>query len=199
MVAQTYLVWKDGSRSLPRNRAGTEQAAIQKAKVEPSPVQVVSTETIVTRNLFDPERGAGRVGNGDSSSLALQRIRNMVLMGTAIFSNERYAILQEPTDPRVLGLKPQDRKLEQLRLKVGDTVAGFRLAEINDQKVIFTKGAARVEVALDYFRKVEITQQPTPPPRRVGATRPRVPGQLAPRVVPNIPRRERLPAPPEGP
>lgn len=184
---------------MPQNRAGAEQVAAQKAKVEPSPVQVVSTETIVTRNLFDPERGAARVGNGDSSSLALQRIRNMVLMGTALLGKERYAILQEPTDPRVLGLKPQDRKLEQLRLKVGDTVAGFRLDEINDQKVVFTKGAARVEVALDYFRKIETPQQPTPPASRVGPTRQRVPGQLAPRVVPNIPRRERLPAPPAGP
>jgi hypothetical protein len=86
-----------------------------------------------------------------------------------------------------------------MRIKLGDTVDGFRLSEIADKRVVFTRGASRVEVMLDFFRKVESVEPkpalPTPgtkaAPGQVGAPRPGVP-----RVVPNLPRRERLPAPP---
>ena len=43
-----------------------------------------------------------------------------------------------------------------MRLKLGDDLEGYRLAEIADKKVVFTKDAARVEVLLDYFRKVDV-------------------------------------------
>jgi hypothetical protein len=80
-----------------------------------------------------------------------------------------------------------------MRLKLGDNIEGYRLAEIADKKVVFTKDAARVEVALDYFRKVEVPtpRQPTPPGQAV------VPGvaPTGPRVIPNLPRRGRIPVP----
>ena len=39
--------------------------------------------------------------------------------------------------------------------KIGDTFEGFSLSQIQDNNVVFTNGAARVELALDYFRKAE--------------------------------------------
>jgi hypothetical protein len=95
------------------------------------------------------------------------------------------------------------RSAGPLRFKLGDAFEGFRLSEIRDKNVVFTKGASRVELALDYFRKVEptvVARAPISQPAlsgtasATGQARPGAP--LAPRVVPQLPRRERLPAPP---
>jgi len=77
-------------------------------------------------------------------------------------------------------------------VKVGDNVEGYRLAEIADKKVVFTKDAARVEVMLDYFRKVEVGA-----PRAAPAGQIAPPGAVSvpPRVIPNLPRRGRVPVP----
>ena len=147
---------------------------------------------IVTRNLFDPERGAGASRDAEETSRSVQRIRNMILIGTVVIGNNRTAILQEGTGPN-MGPAVPAQPPTTMRLKLGDNVEGYRLAEIADKKVVFTKDAARVEVALDYFRKVEV-----PAPRA-----PAAPGQVAPpgtvspppRVIPNLPRRARIPVP----
>jgi hypothetical protein len=89
-------------------------------------------------------------------------------------------------------------------MKLGDNVDGFRLAEVAERKVVFAKGAMRVEVPVDYFRKVPVVAAPPVPqagrPRVAGpvgtGVAPREPGVI-PRVVPNLPRRPRLPDPPE--
>lgn len=148
-------------------------------------MQVASTKNIIEKNLFDPERGAGRAEQAEASSIAMQRIRSMVLLGTAILGSSRYAILQEPSDSRSAAQRTQTGQPGNLRLKLGDTVEGFKLSEIHDKRVIFTKGASKVEVALDFFRKVEQTKPspPSPTPARPGA-------------APSLPRRESLPPPP---
>lgn len=180
MGIQIYSLWLTGPWNLPQPETGKATPRSEQPKKAAVPPRPVSTEIIISRNLFDPERGAGLVGESDASSLAVQRIRNMVLMGTAILGNVRYALLQEPTDPRVLGLRAKGRQLEQLRLKVGDTVAGFTLSEISEKKIVFAKGPTKVEVALDFLRKVEAVR-----PQGPAVT----PAQVPPRVVPNIPRR----------
>jgi hypothetical protein len=86
-----------------------------------------------------------------------------------------------------------------VRYKIGDVVEGFSLSEIRDKNVVFSKGASRVELALDYFRKIEASPRPTTAQRGVTGAAP-VAGQakpvtpLIPRVLPQLPRRERLPA-----
>lgn len=120
---------------------------------------------------------------GEASSAAVQRIRSMVLLGTAIFGASRYAILQQPSDGRSPMPGTPAGQQSPLRLKLGDTVEGFKLSEIHEKKVVFTKGALRVDVALDFFRKIEPTKPVPAAPARPG-------------VAPNVPRRERLPAPP---
>jgi hypothetical protein len=88
-----------------------------------------------------------------------------------------------------------------VRYKIGDVVEGFSLSEIRDKNVVFSKGASKVELALDYFRKIEASPRAPVAQRGVSGAAP-VPGQAAPvtplasRVVPQLPRRERLPAPP---
>jgi hypothetical protein len=59
-------------------------------------------------------------------------------------------------------------------------------------------GASRVELALDYFRKVEASApaMASAPRSQVGTAAGTPPGVAAPRVIPQLPRRERLPLPP---
>jgi hypothetical protein len=124
----------------------------------------------------------------------------MVLFGTIIIGKDRFAILQDVTNPSAgAGVPGQGQHTPPIRLKIGDSVDGFRLAEIADRKVVFTKDASRVEVMLDYFRKTEVAQpKPVSPGQvRVPGGQVRVPGAVTPQVVPNLPRRPRITVPPD--
>jgi hypothetical protein len=180
---------------------------------------LVGTEVIVSKNLFDPERGEGRNREAETNSRAFQRVRSMVLLGTAILGSNRYAVLRDPGPTAVPGPGVPPQAANLMRLKLGDNVEGFRLSDIGDKRVVFTKGTANVEVLLDYFRKPEPSLPRAPVPGQVGVPRPTVvprippqgpnvapqpqvvptpvPGQLplAPRVLPNLPRRQRVPDP----
>jgi len=86
------------------------------------------------------------------------------------------------------------------------------LSEISEKRIVFARGAAKVEVPLDYFRKIDAAErrpaaaQTTPagqaaapgavaPPRVVTPpAQPNVPTQRMPRVTPALPRRDREPA-----
>jgi len=98
-----------------------------------------------------------------------------------------------------------------MRVKLGDTVEGFRLSEISEKRIVFARGTATVEVPLDYFRKIDgaqprgtVAAQTSPAgqaatpgvvaPRVVTPGQANVPGQRVPRAIPALPRRERQPA-----
>src|SRR5262245_25186680 len=150
-----------------------------------------NTDVIVSKNLFDPERGAGATRDAEENSRSSQRVRNLILMGTVIIGNNRTAILQDGANPNA-GPAAPPAQAAPMRLKLGDNVDGYQLAEIADKKVVFTKDAARVEVMLDYFRKVEVAAS-----RAAPAGQPAAPGGVAapPRIIPNLPRRGRIPVP----
>jgi hypothetical protein len=155
------------------------------------PKPAINTDMIVSRNLFDPERGAGATREAEENSRSAQRVRNLVLLGTAVIDNSRTAIVQEVsgTNP---GQGAPAQSATPMRLKLGDNFEGYKLAEIADKRVVFTKNAARVELMLDYFRKVEVSAPRTPP--AAGQIVP--PAAVnAPRVLPNLPRRGRVPVP----
>lgn len=164
----------------------------QRVDAEPPEFQLVNTRNIIDKNLFDPERGTTKkqeqVEQRDAQ--ARQRIRSMILLGTAILGTSKYAILQEPTatrppapaNPRA----PQQPAAGsgQMRLKQGDTLEGFQLAEVRDKSVVFTKGAIREEISIDFFRPGEPQPPPTPARAPAAGTAPQLqprPG-LAPRV-----------------
>lgn len=188
MGARTYALWKEGPWDLPQPAKARGSAVVEEPKKDPPRQQVASAKNIIEKNLFDPERGASRMAESEASSIAMQRIRSMVLLGTAILGSSRYAILQGPSDSRPPLPGPPTGQSGNMRLKLGDTVEGFKLSEVHEKKVIFTKGSSKVEVALDFFRKVDQNKQGplSPAPPRPG-------------VAPNFPRRENLPAPPGSP
>lgn len=175
---------------------------------------IVGTDAIIAKNLFDPERGASRTKETEADTRAAQRIRSMVLLGTAILGSNRYAIVQDGDGAARTPAGAPTALPGPRRMKIGDSIEGFNLTEVGEKAVIFTRGATRVELPIDYFRKVPVGAVSTTPqpgqPRVPGQAAPglppgqvtpgAVPGQpapgAAPRVIPNLPRRPRLPTPP---
>jgi hypothetical protein len=201
VLAKTYFLWTTGPWDLPSPVKSKSPIAIEGSKVGTNPPAVVGTETIISKNIFDPERGAGFTREVEASSQAYQRIKNMVLLGTAILGNNRFAILQDGASSS--GAQPGLQPSTPLRIKLGDTVEGFKLSEISEKRVVFARGASTVEVPLDYFRKTDIAQPPRPATPQPGAATtpgPRItPRQIAPvprapRAIPALPRRDREPA-----
>lgn len=186
-----YASWKQGPWGLPAvSKVETSVSTAEKPTVT-APRAPLNTDVIVARNLFDPERGAGATREVEENSRAAQRVRNMILVGTVIIGANRTAVVQEGADTKT-GPAAAAQPAATLRLRLGDNVEGYRLSEIADKRVVFTKDATRIELLLDYFRKVEVAQ-----PSRVPA-RPAVPPGIVPpgpRVIPNLPRRGRIPAP----
>ena len=198
-----YRSWQEGPWDLPTGSKRRDLAGSSEKQPATGVKPPVSTDMIVSKNLFDPERGAGATREAEESSRAFQRVRGMILVGTVILGNDRVAILQDgqasPGTPRIPG-----QPASVMRLKVGDNLEGFRLAEIADRRVVFAKDAARVEVLLDYFRKIETAPPRVAAPGQLPPGPPVIPGQVpappptvspVPRVVPNLPRRGRIPVP----
>lgn len=186
-----YKVWEEDSWSLPQQPKTAAPLALEQEPSNVNPtLPTVTPDQIISKNLFDPERGAGATREAEFNSRSFQRIRNMVLLGTVIVGESRSAILQDPATQSSTPSGPTVA-VGPMRVKLGDSVEGFRLTEIADRRVVFTKGGSRVEVLLDYFRRDDPAagRAATPPsPRGAPA--------VAPRVVPNLPRRGALPAPP---
>src|ERR1043166_1478360 len=201
---KTYWLWKEGPWDLPTQmKAKTSSASQPSQSPNKAVAPLVGTEVIIAKNLFDPERGASKTKEAEADTRSMQRIRNMVLLGTAILGGNRYAIVQDSDGgpPNVPGAPGRSQPAR--RLKVGDMVEGFNLSEINEKGIVFIKGASRVEVPVDFFRKIDVPARPPLPGQPVPVQpAPVQPGQVGtpapppPTAVPNITRRPRLPAAP---
>ena len=209
---KTYWLWTSGPWDLPSPRQTKSPIPpVEDSKAVTNPRTAIGTEIIISKNIFDPERGAGFTREAEANSQAFQRIRSMILLGTAILGNNRFAILQDGGGSTAAPGTP-GQPLGPMRVKLGDTVEGFKLSEISEKRIVFARGAATVEVPLDYFRKIDGAErkpaaaQTTPasqaaapgavaPPRVVTPpAQPNVPTQRVPRASPALPRRDREPA-----
>ena len=151
-ASSAYRLWENGPWDLPKpGKAKAPVAGDEPEAEESRPPQVANTRTIVDRNLFDPERGQNRTKSDEVSSAAMQRVRSLVLLGTALLGSSRYAIIEDPT--KAAGpAKAQPGNPGQMRFSQGDSWEGFRLSEVRERSVVFTRGPSRVELALDYSR-----------------------------------------------
>lgn len=192
VVWSMYWSWRTGPWDLPAPSKSEGAAGEQRQAAAPVRTPV-NTEVIVTKNLFDPERGAGATREAEANSQAFQRVKGIILVGTMIVGSNRVAILQDGTASPAANPRNPPVPASFLRLKIGDNLDGFKLTEIAERKVVFAKDASRVEVVLDYFRKVETPPPPKPAPRVQLPSR--AAGVPVPRVVPNLPRRGQLPVP----
>jgi hypothetical protein len=185
----TYRTWNDDPWILPAPAKAVSLPVSEKpASISAKPS--INTDVIVSKNLFDPERGAGATREAEENSRSSQRVRNLILLGTVITDNNRTAVVQDAGPAPAQGAASQ--AAAPIRLKLGDDFEGYKLSEIADKRIVFSKDSARVEVLLDYFRKVEVS-----PPRGVPPGQIVPPAQAAPspRVLPNLPRRGRVPVP----
>ena len=207
MAVKTYFLWTDGPWDLPTPPKVSSPAPTSAPESPAAQPRAVAPDFIIAKNLFDPERGATQTKEAEANSRAIQRLRGLVLLGTAVLGESRYAIVQDTglsagaqAGAQSAGRPPQGQFSQTMRFKMGDTFEGFSLPQIQDRNVVFTNGAARVELALDYFRKVESAAPQVRPAAQTGPARPGAPGTppgvAAPRVIPQLPRRERLPLPP---
>jgi hypothetical protein len=191
-----------GPWDLPNPGRAKVPVVAESSKAVTNPPTIVGTETIISRNIFDPERGAGFTREAEANSQAFQRIRSMVLMGTAIIGSNRFAILQDAATSAGAPGNP-GAPAAPMRIKLGDTVEGFRLSEVSEKRVVFVRGTATVEVPLDYFRKIDSIQPrraaaapagaagKAPAPTIVTPGQTNVPSQRVPRATPALPRRDR--------
>ncbi len=204
MLTKTYWLWTSGPWGLPNPGKGKSPIQLEGTKAPINPPAVVGTETIVSKNIFDPERGAGFTREAEASSQAFRRIRGMVLLGTAILGNSRFAILQDGTTSGAAPGIP-GQPAAPMRVKLGDTVEGFRLSEVSEKRVVFARGTSKVEVPLDYFRKIDTVEPhgspaaqsrvaaPAPAPANLAPGQTNIPMQRVPRPIPALPRRDRGP------
>ena len=199
MVVKTSLLWREGPWDLPHPPKVSSPSKASQPDPAATQPRMAATDIVISKNLFDPERGAGQTKEAEVNSRAMQRLRGLILVGTMILGESRYAIVQD-TGTQAAGRPAQGQASQTMRFKTGDTFEGFSLSQIQDKNVVFTNGAARVELTLDYFRKVEATAPAVasaPRPQAAAAASPgAAPGAVAPRVIPQLPRRERLPQPP---
>ncbi|HVH90506.1 MAG TPA: hypothetical protein VM783_03875, partial [Candidatus Acidoferrum sp.] len=95
VLTKTYWLWTSGPWDLPNSGKPKSSILVEGSKGVTNPPAIIGTETIISKNIFDPERGAGFTREAEANSQAFQRIRSMVLLGTAILGNNRFAILQD--------------------------------------------------------------------------------------------------------
>jgi hypothetical protein len=143
----------------------------------------MTAKNIIDNDLFDPERGTDKNKENEAVALARQKIQGMILIGTLIIGESRYALLQDTSDSP--SANPSSKANGSvLRLTLGDTIEDFQLSQIEDRKVAFSNGTTNVVVALDFFRKVDGISGVVGPPEAIFQS------------SPPAPRRDRLPSPP---
>jgi hypothetical protein len=172
VATETYSLWQQGPWDLPKPGAkGKAPSSSEQTQEDARPPLLASTKGIVDKNLFDPERGAARLQETEVAARTMQRIRTFYLIGTFIVGDKRYALITVP--PESGGGARQN-----LRLKMGEMVEGFRVADIQENRVVLQKGQSTVDLTLDFLRKIEV-----PAPRRAVVP----PAAPAPRAEPRAP------------
>jgi hypothetical protein len=137
---------------------------------------VPKTDAIVERNLFDVRRGSGGTASSTDSTEGTG-IEGIVLLGTVVTDGEQFAIVKVPPEASVsIGRPGAGAGVTMKRLALGDVVGGYELVEIQSEKIVLKKGAAEVELGLDFTRN-NITVQPSGTPARTKAQRPRPAGK----------------------
>jgi len=87
VLTKTYWLWTTGPWDLPNPGKAKSPILVEGSKPVTNPPAVIGTETVISKNIFDPERGAGFTREAEANSQAFQRIRSMVLLGTAIIGH----------------------------------------------------------------------------------------------------------------
>ena len=180
------------SRSLPpppAPRRAAAPAANEEAAASPVVAErLAAYNVIVAKHLFNPSRTEGTPAS--AAAPAAPPPPKPLLLGVVVDGRQSRAYLEDPTTKRVFGYQ------------VGDSVAGGRLDQIGDDKVVIVRPDGAVDVMLRDPSKpkppapqppaaagqpAQPPQQPTPPPG--GVTTPPIPGRppVPPRAIRRLP------------
>lgn len=147
-------------------------------------LNISNYETIVQKDLFRPSRSAAP----PEMSFPLEKPK---LFGTIIMGSGKSAILEDP----ITKTKKQ--------YNLNDSVSGFIISDIQEDRVVLLRGAEKIEVMLREVKDATSMMQPPavrqlPPQRPQPVTRPRlVPTPRPP--IPQAPVQPPMPMPEEQP
>ena len=182
---KVYRIWEEGLPELPS--PVTEKSTVSAPKERRGGLRSLrrSTASIVKKNLFDPQRGAGGEKVAEPTPQSQKNAEEFVLLGTMITSDGRKAIIRvSPTagGSVVRGRRPRAKRKsnqagEVRRVSLGDPVGEFQLAEIQPYKVILKKGPEQIELALDFLTRTREIEKPKiikPKPKPKSKSKPKV-------------------------
>ena len=156
---KTFEIWQQDDRRPLKRRDEGSSANGQGSTLVSIKGQSAGTKIIVEKNLFDVKRGAGGSGKKAAVTEGADDIEGLVLLGTIIAAGKRFAIVKVPASSPG-GRRGSGAGGGMRRLALGDTVWGYTLAEIQADRVIFTKGSSEVELGLDFSRRSVKVQKP---------------------------------------
>ncbi len=156
---KTFEIWQQDDRRPLKRRDEGSSANGQGSTLVSIKGQSAGTKIIVEKNLFDVKRGAGGSGKKAAVTQDAGEIEGLVLLGTIVAAGKRFAIVKVPPSSAG-GRRGSGAGGGMRRLALGDTVWGYTLAEIQADRVIFTKGSSEVELGLDFSRRSVNVQKP---------------------------------------
>jgi len=156
---KTFEIWQQDDRRPLKRRDEGSSANGQGSTLVSIKGQSAGTKIIVEKNLFDVKRGAGGSGKKAAVTEGADDIEGLVLLGTIIAAGKRFAIVKVPASSPG-GRRGSGAGGGMRRLALGDTVWGYTLAEIQADRVIFTKGNSEVELGLDFSRRSVKVRKP---------------------------------------
>ena len=147
VIYQVYSLWREPGWN-PKVAQRRGPALTRQSGQVRQPKRPPGTDLITTRNLFDPQRRGQGTGGGVATDV--KALEGMVLVGTIVSEGERFAIVKFPK--RLLA-KGGRQGAGMRRLTVGDTVLGYRVSEIQPDRVVFESGSSSVELVIDFSRR----------------------------------------------
>jgi hypothetical protein len=114
---------------------------------------------IYEKDLFRPSRSP--VAQDAQTPQTISPKEKPVLFGTTIMGDKKFAILEDP--------QTKSSKLYY----INDSIAGFKVIDIVENKVILQKGANMIEIKLRDKKDIKLPKQPRKTPERIQRRRPR--------------------------
>ena len=145
-----------GKRDIKKRDTARKQKALNEA----------SYNVIVQKDLFRPSRAEKKVENSPSEITPGVKPQ---LFGTIITENEKGAILEDPST----------KTSKFYRLK--DTVAGYTIEDIQEDKVLLSKGGSSIEVRLREGKAVKMPRRQSPSVRSRQRARKTQPSEKTPK------------------
>ncbi|HEX9879550.1 MAG TPA: hypothetical protein VGB25_05100 [Candidatus Binatia bacterium] len=155
---RTYQFWMEPLIAGPDLLGKPAEQGATMGKPRASRPRPYSVDSILRRNLFDPERGSGAADKKEPQFVDARLVQSFVLVGTMITPETRRALLKVPPTldedrgSRGAGANggPVTQPREIRRVDLGDELGGFELASVEPGKVIFVKDSERIELVLDF-------------------------------------------------